>query len=140
MCIRDRLCIDYDDFAYNTNENDDYTASIEVIFDIVQGVKEGLALNFPLLRNIEMNVEEATKRAKLMEKATEEMAAKSFKEHEPYFGIHGGHGNREDNDGTNKTNKKKAAGAVGVRGQSQTTKQSPLRLVHLFPAYKVDDC
>ena len=134
------LCIDYEDFAYNPNENDDYTESIEFISDIVQSVKEGLESKFPLIRNVEMNVEEATKRAKLMEKATEEMAAKTFKEHEPYFGIHGGHRNREDNDGTNKTNKKKAAGAAGVRGQSQTTKQSPLRLVHLFPAYKVDDC
>ena len=127
------LCIDYDDFAYKPDENDDYTDSIEVIVDVVQRVKEGMELKFPLLRNVEMNVEEATKRVKLMEKATEEMAAKSFKDHEPSFGIHGGHRNREDNNGANKMNKK-------IRGQSQTTKQSPLRLVHLFPAYKVDDC
>ncbi len=131
------LCFDYDDFAYKPDENDDYTESIKVIVDIVQRVKEGLESKFPLLRNVDMNVEEATKRAKLMEKVTEEMAAKSFKEHEPYFGIHGGHRNREDNNGANNKNKKKAA---GVRGQSQTTKQSPLRLVHLFPAYKVDNC
>ena len=52
---------------------------------------------------------------------------------QPYFGIHGGHRNREDNNGAN--NKK-----AGVRGQSQTTKQSALRLVHLFPAYKVNSC
>ena len=126
------LCFDYDDFAYKPDEiaDDD---SLEVIADIVRRVKAGLEQNFPLLRNVEMSVEEATKRVKLMEKATEEMAGKSFKEHEPYFGIHGGHRNRDDN------NKKTQAG-IGIRGQSTPTKSTPLNLVHLYPAYKVSDC
>ena len=131
------LCFDYDDFAYKPDEMDDED-SLEVISDIVERVKTGLEHKFPLLRNVDMSVEEATKRVKLMEKATEEMAGKSFKEHEPYFGIHGGHRNRDDNNNGGK-NKKKTT-AAGIRGQSSPSKSAPLNLVHLFPAYKVSDC
>jgi len=129
------LCFDYNDFAYKPDENDDEEA-LEVISDIVQRVKEGLESKFPLLQNVHMSVEEATKRVKLMETATEEMAEKSFKEHEPYFGIHGGHRNRGDNNKDTKNNKKTT---IGIRGQSPT-KATPLQLVHLFPAYKVSGC
>ena len=132
------LCFDYDDFAYKPDEIEDGD-SLEVISDIVRRVKAGLEQKFPLLRNVEMSVEEATKRVKLMEKATEEIVGKSFKEHEPYFGIHGGHRNRDDNNGANKIKKKTLAG-IGIRGQSTPTKSTPLNLVHLYPAYKVSDC
>ena len=137
------LCFDYDDFAYKPDEFEDGD-SLEIITDIVRRVKAGLEQKFPLLRNVEMSVEEATKRVKLMEKTTEEMAGKSFKEHEPYFGIHGGHRNRAGNNGANKNknknkNKKKTQ-AAGIRGQSSLSEQTPLNLVHLFPAYKVSDC
>eukprot|EP00562_Extubocellulus_spinifer_P017243 CAMPEP_0178609718 /NCGR_PEP_ID=MMETSP0697-20121206/38789_1 /TAXON_ID=265572 /ORGANISM="Extubocellulus spinifer, Strain CCMP396" /LENGTH=1413 /DNA_ID=CAMNT_0020248299 /DNA_START=166 /DNA_END=4403 /DNA_ORIENTATION=- len=101
------LCIDYDDFAYTPDDS---------------------------LIDVDMDVDEAVKRVKLMEKATTEMADKSFKEHEPYFGIHGGHRNRDDNNNQQQKEKK------GGRLQNKASPQQKLSLVHIAPTYKVKNC
>jgi len=124
------LCIDYDDFAYTPDDS-----SLEDIAAIVERVKLGLEEKFPLLIDVDMDVDEAVKRVKLMEKATTEMADKSFKEHEPYFGIHGGHRNRDDNN--NQQQKEKKGGRLG---QNKASPQQKLSLVHIAPTYKVKNC
>lgn len=121
------LCLDYGDFSYSTGGS-----SLVDVVSVVTRVKKDIITKFPLLQNLDMDVEEAAHRVKLMEKATTIMAEKAFKEHEPYFGIHGGHRDRDDKIWAKRT--KQLSKEVGKR------ESPPVRLVHVVPLYKVHDC
>jgi len=116
------LCLDYDDFTYDSSDNEN---DIE---EVVLRVREAMLNQFHVLQNVEMDTNRAIERLKEMEKTTVIMENRPFEVHEPRFGIHGGHRNRGD------------GLESPVPRPHRSYQPSSVSFVHLTSLYSVKDC